>query len=251
MTLPVAASWFALEVVDDGLVRIDEPHADELVRGNVWWRRGRDADLLVDTGLGVGPLRSAVEAAAELVGAAPREPIVVLTHGHLDHAGGAGAFPDVRAHPADVPAAVADLAGAAFAAGIGLAEGVYPLPPLLVDAAPHAGWDGRAAQPAPRITTPLADGDAIDLGDRVYRVLHLPGHTPGSIGLVDDASGELFAGDVVYDDVLLDDLHDSEPAAYRASLERLLALPITVVRPGHGDSFGREDLVRIARGYLA
>lgn len=250
MTLPIASSWFALELVEHGLVRIDEPHADPLVRGSIWWRRGRDADLLVDTGLGVGPLRDAVADAARLAGAEPREPIVVLTHGHLDHAGGAGAFADVRAHPADVPAAVATLEGPALARAIGLAEGLYPLPPLLVDAAPHPAWDGRAAQPTPRATMQLADGDTIDLGDRVYRALHLPGHTPGSIGLLDDATGELFSGDVVYDDVLLDDLHDSDPVAYRASLERLLALPITVVRPGHEGSFGRVDLERIARAYL-
>lgn len=250
MTLPVADAWFALELVEPGLVRIDEPHADPLVRGSIWWRHGRDADLLVDTGLGVGPLRAAVADAARLAGAEPREPIVVLTHGHLDHAGGAGAFADVRAHPADVPAAVADLSGPSFAARIGLADGLSPLPPLLVAAAPHADWDGRAAQPTPRITTPLVDGDVIDLGDRAYRVLHLPGHTGGSVGLLDDATGELFAGDVVYDDVLLDDLHDSDPVAYRASLERLLALPITVVRPGHDGSFGRADLERIVRGCL-
>ena len=51
-----------------------------------------------------------------------------------------------------------------------------------------------------QVTQKLNDGDLIDLGDRCLRVIHLPGHSPGSIALLDVGSDRcLFSGDVVYD----------------------------------------------------
>ena len=51
-----------------------------------------------------------------------------------------------------------------------------------------------------KVTQRLADGDVLDLGDRCLRVIHLPGHSPGSIALLDIGSDRsLFSGDVVYD----------------------------------------------------
>ncbi len=52
--------------------------------------------------------------------------------------------------------------------------------------------------PAPA-TRLLAEGEAIDLGDRHFEVLHLPGHSPGSIGLWEEATGIFFSGDAIYD----------------------------------------------------
>ena len=50
------------------------------------------------------------------------------------------------------------------------------------------------------MTQKLNDGDMLDLGDRCLRVVHLPGHSPGSIALLDVGSDRsLFSGDVVYD----------------------------------------------------
>lgn len=156
----------------------------------------------------------------------------------------------MRAHPSDLAAAVSPLDGPAYAARLGLASHVRLPPALLVDASPRATWTPARHRPRVRVTTPLREGDRIDLGDRRYRVLHLPGHTPGSIGLLDDAAGELFSGDAIDDRLLLDGLHGSHPGAHRSSLERLLALPITTVRPGHGTSLARADLERIARDAL-
>jgi len=96
------------------------------------------------------------------------------------------------------------------------------------------------------------DGDTVDLGDRSLTVLHLPGHTPGSIALFDPADGTLFSGDVVYDDdVLLDSLTGSDPAQYACSLRRLRELPVTVTHAGHDASFGRDRLHHLIDTYLA
>jgi glyoxylase-like metal-dependent hydrolase (beta-lactamase superfamily II) len=54
-------------------------------------------------------------------------------------------------------------------------------------------------------TRVVEEGDVIDLGDRTLTVLHLPGHTPGEIGLWEEATRTLFAGDCEYEScVLLD-----------------------------------------------
>lgn len=251
MTLPVVADWFRLRDVAPGLTQIDEPYADEFVRGNIWWRRGADRDLIVDTGLGAASVKALMWAAAIADRRPWREPIVVLTHGHLDHAGGAAEFDDVRAHPSDVPAAVTSLHGPTFASELGLSPDESFPRDLLVTASPRSDWDPAHHDVGEIDAAPLADGDVIDLGDRQYEVLHLPGHTHGSIALFDRTNRELFSGDIAYDDELLDDLPESDVPAYRRSMMRLSELDVESVRPGHGDSFDRSVLERIARTYLS
>ncbi|MNW03332.1 Metallo-beta-lactamase superfamily protein [compost metagenome] len=82
-------------------------------------------------------------------------------------------------------------------------------------------------------------------------MLHLPGHSPGSIGLWEARSGTLFSGDAIYDGPLIDDLHHSDRAAYARTMERLLGLPVSVVHAGHDPSFGRARLRELVRAYLA
>ena len=121
----------------------------------------------------------------------------------------------------------------------------------LLDALPAPGYDPRAYRVRPAAPTRLlAEGDAVDLGDRCFEVLHLPGHSPGSIGLWEAATGTLFSGDAVYDGTLLDGLADSDRAAYVRTMRRLLELPVSVVHAGHCESFGRERLRELAAAYL-
>ena len=78
-------------------------------------------------------------------------------------------------------------------------------------------------------------------------MLHFPGHSPGSIGLWEAATGTLFSGDAIYDGPLLEDVIDD----YIATMERLRTLPVTVVHGGHEPSFGRERMIEICDSYLA
>ena len=85
-------------------------------------------------------------------------------------------------------------------------------------------------------TTSLNDGDVVDLGDRAFEVLHLPGHSPDSMGLFDRASGyALLDGGAIYDGPLLEkgSYRQADPSAYIATMERLRELPVTVVHGGH------------------
>jgi glyoxylase-like metal-dependent hydrolase (beta-lactamase superfamily II) len=245
--LPVAAEWFAITAVDDGLTLITEPHADELVSANAWLVRGRERDLMVDAGLGVASLRTAVE---PLLSDSGREPVLVVTHAHLDHLGSAHEFADCRAHPAERAGnpPPGSLFGPALGAELGLDEA---LPPLLISALPHPGYDPARYRLRPAVVTrALRDGDVVDPGGRPLTVLHLPGHSPGSIALFDPGDGTLFSGDVVYDGELLDSIVGADVGQYRASLLRLRSLPVRVVRPGHGPSFGRPRLHAIIDRYL-
>jgi glyoxylase-like metal-dependent hydrolase (beta-lactamase superfamily II) len=105
---------------------------------------------------------------------------------------------------------------------------------LLITALPEAGYDPLLYRVAStNVTRTVADGDGVDIGDRHFEVLHLPGHSPGSIGLWDASTGVLFSGDAIYDGALLDNLPDSDQIHYVATMKRLLELPVTVVHGGH------------------
>lgn len=252
MRLPVADQWFQVTQVDDGLALITEPHVHEFLRGNIWHLRGSHRDLVVDSGLGVLSLRHGVPQLFE------RDPALVVTHAHLDHMGGAHEFDTCYAHPAEAvnTPAPGTLRGERLVAALGL-EAVYAeeFPELLVDAAPGPGFDPDSYELRPPMSyLPVQDGDVINLGDRALTVLHLPGHSPGSIALFEPDQGALFSGDVVYDlregEELLDAISGANVPDYIASLTRLGDLPVSVVYPGHGRPFGRPRLLELIHAYV-
>ncbi|WP_199537442.1 MBL fold metallo-hydrolase [Spongiactinospora gelatinilytica] len=223
-----------------------------LLRSNIWHVRGGERDLLVDAGCGVASLR---DAAPDLFA---REPVVVFTHSHYDHVGGAHEFAERWIHEAEALSLVEPEFGTLIGSDLPaefhalLDEIGVPMPEALVDALPYGGYDIATydAVPAPA-TRLLREGDPVDLGDRAFTVLHLPGHTPGGIALWDEDGGVLFSGDVIYDAPLLDSLPGSDPAAYRATMRRLRDLPVRVVHPGHEPSFGRDRMIEVIDAYLS
>lgn len=232
------ANWFSKHPVDDRLTMLTEPHVHAYMRANIWYVRGRDVDLLVDTGMGICPLAPQIDAPAG------KPLLVVATHIHLDHVGSLHEFAE-RAGPAQSAAAFATMPDAAtYADEFRTLEGA-------VSKLPRLGWNAAdyRIEPAP-LTRILDEGDTVDLGDRQFKVLHLPGHSPDSIALFDEQDGTFFSGDAIYDDRLLDDLPDSDRAAYRRTMQRLLDLPIRIGHGGHGPSFSRRRMIEIAADYL-
>jgi glyoxylase-like metal-dependent hydrolase (beta-lactamase superfamily II) len=104
-------------------------------------------------------------------------------------------------------------------------------------------------RPAPP-TRIVEEGDVLDLGNRQFDILHLPGHSPGGIGLWERRTGVLFSGDAIYDGPLLDAIPGANIEDYIHTMERLRALPVRVVHAGHDPSFGRERLVELADAWL-
>jgi len=76
------------------------------------------------------------------------------------------------------------------------------------------------------------------------QVLHIPGHSKGSIGIM-TAGGDLFCGDLLanIDKPVLNSLIDDSAAA-NASVEKLKSLRINIVYPGHGKPFPMELFVK-------
>ena len=89
----------------------------------------------------------------------------------------------------------------------------------------------------------LADGDEIGLGGRSLRVLHTPGHSPGHMCFYEADRGWLFTGDLVYRGELLAFFPSTDPAGYLQSLERIAALPVERVLPGHHDPDPPPEIV--------
>ncbi|RKR92222.1 glyoxylase-like metal-dependent hydrolase (beta-lactamase superfamily II) [Micromonospora pisi] len=241
--------WYTQAEVDSGVIRITEPHVNELLSANFWWLRGNDRDIVIDAGLGVVALRGTIPGMFE------RDPMVLLTHAHLDHVGGAPEFGDRAAHPAEaglLAAGVpASLYGAELYDKLGIDAAGEPVPELMIDVLPGPGYDPATYRVEPMtLNRMLDDGDRVDLGGRTLTVLHLPGHTPGSIALLEERTGTLYSGDIIYDGALIDDLPNSDVAAYVRSMEFLADLDVAVVHPGHGHSFDRTRLRQLAETYL-
>ena len=93
--MKVAERWYEHREVDDGVFMLWEPHVDQMIRGNFWLVRGSERDLLVDGGLGIGPLRP------EMADLFDKPVTAVATHRHFDHIGALHEFEEVLVHPAD------------------------------------------------------------------------------------------------------------------------------------------------------
>jgi len=154
--------------------------------------------------------------------------LIVSTHGHWDHIGD----------------------NAAVAAHTGADIAVHPLDRDRLTH-PQPLWAPFEIVPSiPAVD--LAEGGEVRFGDIRLTVLHTPGHTEGSVCLLDRDAGLLFSGDTLFAGGWgRVDLAGGDPAEMAASLARLSELEdATEVFPGHGGAttIGRErawlELVR-------
>ena len=83
---------------------------------------------------------------------------------------------------------------------------------------------------------PLSEGDVIDLGGLSFEVFHIPGHTPGSIALLDRANRIIITGDSVSETPIFMFGEGRNLSAYTESMKKLLALShaFDYVYPSHG-----------------
>jgi glyoxylase-like metal-dependent hydrolase (beta-lactamase superfamily II) len=251
--LPIADRWFEIRKVSDGITLLWEPHVVPLMRCNIWHVHGRDRDLMIDTGMGIASLR---EAARHLL---DKNVTAVATHTHTDHVGGHHEFEHTLVHeleadelrsPSDRGTLLASVMGTEEIAK--LTKAGYPFEGDLITAVPSAHYDMsnyRLRDAA--VTTIVKEGDIVDIGSRHFEVLHLPGHSPGSIGLWEERTGTLFSGDAIYDGPLLDEIGGADISSYVRTMKRLRDLPVQVVHAGHDPSFGRARLIELADAYLA
>jgi len=142
----------------------------------ILWDEDSKQALVIDPGGDVDRILSAIDQTGVTVER------ILLTHGHLDHAGGATAL-------------VEALLGRGLAVPV---EGPDPRDKFLLDgiAAQAAGFGFEAGNVTPDRW--LAEGDAVTLGEHRFDVLHCPGHTPGHLVFVHHAARFAVVGDVLF-----------------------------------------------------
>lgn len=86
-----------------------------------------------------------------------------------------------------------------------------------------------------KVDRKLKEGDKLDMGGLSWEVLHIPGHSAGSVALYDRSQKVLIPGDVVYADYAIGrfDLHGAEGTMLAKSLLRLAELDVEILLPGH------------------
>ena len=173
---------------------------------------------LVETGDGLLVIDAPEGMAAHLAERGGRVVALVLTHGHWDHIWDAAAV--VEAHGCPVSGHRAD---EMLLAHPDKQLALFGLPPVV---------------PPVRLTRPLDEGMDFQAGEWVFRVLHIPGHCPGSICLHCESAGVVFGGDVLFQGgVGRTDLpFGSSEQLFAGIRAKLYTLPEAVrVYPGHGE----------------
>lgn len=191
-----------------------------------------DEPAIVDTGIASSPAEGMAPALAALGRRIEDVRWILLTHGHIDHVGGARALweltgrrAQVVIHEADAPMLRSRRAHVEeYLAGRGryLADPDGESKQVAVTEAVISG----EMEP----TLLVRGGETLDLGNASVSVHHLPGHTPGSVAYVVDAQRSVFVGDAVQVHGAANGFPGyTDPVGYRASLEHLR----DVVRPQH------------------
>ncbi len=185
---------------------------------NMYLLEGDERALLIDSGTGIGPLYEDVKKLTD-------KPVtLVLTHSHFDHDGGVKPFGRLYVHKADLstpnmlaPAGMRSLKECreyyVRSRGIVRNPGCEDELMQLV----HDD-DGKVER------IPIEDGYTFDLGNRTVEVIHTPGHSKGSICLLDPKTRLLFTGDTCNDCLLIyKDPTITSVEVYNAGLKRLWA----------------------------
>lgn len=211
-----AKQWFTVDQLDPDTYAISEyRHPEET---HCYLLNGDTHSLLIDTGLGICDISQVVAALAT------RPVTAIATHVHWDHIGGHAHYPRFYAHAAELDWLRGHFPLPLAAVRRMVCEGCQ-LPP---------GFDPESYHIFQGTPTRLVqDGEVLDLGGRAVTVLHTPGHAPGHLCFFEAARGWLFTGDLVYHGTLYAHYPSTDPAAYLASLEKVAALPVRRVFPGH------------------
>lgn len=211
-------------------------------RGVVWAYLHREADRLTLIDTGIAGEADKILNAIERIGAKPQNlRQVIVTHHHKDHTGCLADLQQrinvrVLAHRLDAPV----IRGEQRANAPPLSEPERLLYETVSKDVPEA--------PSARVDQELNEGDEIDLGSQAL-VVHVPGHTPGSIALYVPAQRILFAGDAVASMTgqPIVGVFNVDPEEAKASFRKLAGLDFEVACFGHGPPLDRQASLAFRR----
>lgn len=211
--------WFTVEKIDENTFALSEyghwekPHSYLLI--------GSEKALLIDSGLGIDNI---YEQALKLT---EKSLELITTHAHWDHIGGHKYFSRILVHENEKP----------------WLEEKFPLPLKIVKESltsrPCELPQGFNIDDYEIFKGPVAgtvkDGDLINLGNRIIKVIHTPGHSPGHICLFEEEKGYLFSGDLIYKGTLYAFYPSTNPYEFMLSVKKIRELSIKRILPGHND----------------
>lgn len=238
-TLPLVLTsrhgWFEVYRIRPGVHAIYEPHQFQEVIS--YLIEGRQRALLLDTGMGIAPIRPVVERITD-------RPVTVLnTHTHPDHVGGNHEFDHILAMDTRYTRRHArrGFSHREMRSQVSSDALCRDLPP---------GADSASYRIRPfSIHGTVSDGDSIHLGGRSLEVVHTPGHTPDALAVLDRDDGLLFTGDTFYRGPIYLFAEETDLQQYVESVDRLLQfLPdIELLLPGHNTPVARPGKLRALR----
>ena len=213
-------NWFTIDKIDDSTYAISENgHWEKM---NSYLLIGNTYALLIDTGMGIGNIKTEVNSLTDL-------PIkVVTTHVHWDHIGGHSLFSDISVHKDDaewlksgIPLPI-DVVQSNI-----MKEAFIKTPPEEFDLNKYTVYTGNP-------TKILMGNEVIDIGSRKIKVIHTPGHSPGHICLFEEERGYLYTGDLIYSGTLFAFYPSTNPILFKESVDKISCLSnIKRILPGH------------------
>lgn len=234
----VSQEWYEVYKLTADTLVIYEPYQFE--EAISYLVLGTDRGVLVDTGTGIGNLRGLITELTDL-------PVsVVNTHTHWDHIGANHQFENIVCfnHPECIGKLLEGVGNERLQPSI-TGDSIWK--PLPKDLDPSS-WEIPPVKP----TGLCEDGDIIDLGERTLEVIYTPGHSPGSICLLDKKNRVLFTGDTFFPGPLYAYPEDVDIDDYRSSIDRLYGRieEYDYLCSGHNDPWVKSEVIpRVAEAF--
>ena len=235
----VSDPWFHVFRIERDVFAIYEPfNFQEIISYLIV---GAQRAVLFDTGMGMSRISALVRQLTTL-------PVTVVnSHTHYDHIGGNAEFADIRSMDTEYTREGAK--------GVKHRE-------VAAEVAPNAfcarqlrvPFDTAAYHVRPfRPAGVVSDSSVIDLGGRRLEVLHVPGHTPDAVALLERARGFLWTGDTFYPGPIWLFFPATDLDAYGKSIARLAALAPSLQRvfPGHNLPYAQPEILPRVRDLFA
>lgn len=234
----ISQEWFEVYKLLDATYAIYEPYQFE--EAISYLVIGKDKAVVIDTGTGVGNLKQVVSKLNSL-------PVsVVNTHGHWDHIGNNHQFKEIACYndSACLERLRSGMDNASLQRSITGDSLWKPLP----EGFDPATWKIPPVNP----TTLLEEGDTIELGGRTLEVIHTPGHSPGSMCLLDKKNRILFTGDTFFPGPLYAYPEDVDIEDYMTSIDKLEERldEYDYLCSGHNDPWVKSEVIpRVAEAF--